>query len=444
MNNRSFMKHARALVQGGALAIVTISFAIACGNDTPFPDEGGAAGKGGRSSVGTAGQPGSSGEGAMEDAGSAGMMGEAGEAGAAAVGGMNAGGAGGTGGRGGSGGTVGGAGGAQGGSGGSQPVCGNNKVEAGEQCDDGNTKSWDGCSSTCKNRCEQCEKQQCVPLAVSDTFFQQCFSEDGPWANKFAVQGPSAGQSLQKLCVKAVECMRRTNCAQSYEYSEVKGCFCGDVTTQDCNNPQKGGKGPCVNEIAAAAESMALADVSQRWKKTDYAIGIAARIAIGCDNTLCPAECLADKQITACERCTIGTPTDALWPSAYFPCYFQSPAECTSSTGPTQTCAATTCAPAADCALATRCAENGVANCYGTTGQGPCAAQFAAAAGSTDPATVLDRLQNGGDYASSVLVSLLETERADTCKSTCFPSGSAGTGTGGQGGASGGSGGTGG
>src|SRR6185437_11189041 len=32
----------------------------------------------------------------------------------------------------------------------STPVCGNGVVEAGEQCDDGNTKSGDGCSSTCQ------------------------------------------------------------------------------------------------------------------------------------------------------------------------------------------------------------------------------------------------------------------------------------------------------
>ncbi len=31
------------------------------------------------------------------------------------------------------------------------PVCGNNKVESGEQCDDGNTVSGDGCSAQCKN-----------------------------------------------------------------------------------------------------------------------------------------------------------------------------------------------------------------------------------------------------------------------------------------------------
>jgi serine protease len=33
---------------------------------------------------------------------------------------------------------------------GTNPVCGNRTVEAGEQCDDGNTTSGDGCSSTCQ------------------------------------------------------------------------------------------------------------------------------------------------------------------------------------------------------------------------------------------------------------------------------------------------------
>ena len=32
-----------------------------------------------------------------------------------------------------------------------EPVCGNGTVESGEQCDDGNTVSGDGCSSTCQN-----------------------------------------------------------------------------------------------------------------------------------------------------------------------------------------------------------------------------------------------------------------------------------------------------
>lgn len=29
-------------------------------------------------------------------------------------------------------------------------MCGNNKIEVGETCDDGNTKAGDGCTSVCK------------------------------------------------------------------------------------------------------------------------------------------------------------------------------------------------------------------------------------------------------------------------------------------------------
>jgi cysteine-rich repeat protein len=48
------------------------------------------------------------------------------------------------------------------------PVCGNNVIEAGEQCDDGNTQNGDCCSSTCQNEavlaissCQDLQKMQC-------------------------------------------------------------------------------------------------------------------------------------------------------------------------------------------------------------------------------------------------------------------------------------------
>ncbi|MEM3113424.1 MAG: DUF4215 domain-containing protein, partial [Candidatus Pacearchaeota archaeon] len=53
------------------------------------------------------------------------------------------------GGSGGGGGRGGGGSGGGGSGGGSSSVCGNNIIEAGEQCDDGNTNNGDGCSSTC-------------------------------------------------------------------------------------------------------------------------------------------------------------------------------------------------------------------------------------------------------------------------------------------------------
>ena len=56
------------------------------------------------------------------------------------------------------------------GAGGAAAVCGNGSVEPGEACDDGNTKSDDGCSSTCK-------KESCGDKIVQLGLGEQC--DDG-------------------------------------------------------------------------------------------------------------------------------------------------------------------------------------------------------------------------------------------------------------------------
>ena len=45
------------------------------------------------------------------------------------------------------------------------PVCGNSAVEAGEQCDDGNTANGDGCSSVCQTEEQQPPVVECVPVS---------------------------------------------------------------------------------------------------------------------------------------------------------------------------------------------------------------------------------------------------------------------------------------
>ena len=56
---------------------------------------------------------------------------------------------------------------ATGGSGGSSggstvnTLCGNGTTDPGEECDDHNTLSGDGCSAACKSSCEACEKNVC-------------------------------------------------------------------------------------------------------------------------------------------------------------------------------------------------------------------------------------------------------------------------------------------
>lgn len=59
------------------------------------------------------------------------------------------------------------------------PVCGNFAVESGEQCDDGNTVSGDGCSSTCDIEHEAAEEQECGNGVVETG--EQC--DDGNYVN---------------------------------------------------------------------------------------------------------------------------------------------------------------------------------------------------------------------------------------------------------------------
>ncbi len=61
---------------------------------------------------------------------------------------------------------------------GGSPVCGNNAVEAGETCDDGNTVSGDGCSSTCQ--IEASAGDECADcLAIGDGTFSGSTSDNG-------------------------------------------------------------------------------------------------------------------------------------------------------------------------------------------------------------------------------------------------------------------------
>jgi len=124
------------------------------------PGEGGDAGAAGS---GDAGSGNAGGEGGVSNAGQGGSAGRSGAAGAsggsaghAGGGGGASGGVAGVGGVGGAGaGTgglsagTGGASAGMGGTAGAPPVCGNQVLEKGEQCDDGNTKSLDACSASC-------------------------------------------------------------------------------------------------------------------------------------------------------------------------------------------------------------------------------------------------------------------------------------------------------
>jgi cysteine-rich repeat protein len=427
----------RAITQVGAAAVFTLALVAGCGssgdNGTPAGSGGASAGSAGMTSGGkNAGGAGASsgGNAGTNAAGSsAGGMMMNGEAGSAEAGEPSTTGA----------------------------VCGNGKLEPGEECDDGNTKDGDGCSSICTNKCELCEAaancstkydltqpcktpEECRDRNNEAAAFDLCYGT----GTAVASGGPAAGTLKSKLCEAAIACIRKTNCAADFDPSPVS-CYCGE--NADLVACESAPKGPCAAELAAAAEARSLATLSQAWTAEDptTTAGAVASIIVLCDQSACPSQCFEDKSPTQCQQCAVGSNAHDfnLTCGDYTTCYFfgeLSPGVTDAnnvSIPPLPM--AKLCAPAVDCALRTGCGALGGDVCYGN-GTGPCAAEFAAAASSTDPATVLSIMHSDAQYAVNLAQSLLACE-ATNCAQDCFPTAAGGSGGTGGGGASAGTGG---
>jgi cysteine-rich repeat protein len=422
----------RAIAQLGTAAILAIAVAAGCGSSDDSsnkPGSGGNTGSAGTPSGGTSGagasSAGSAGTaGTGNGAGFAGglMMGQAGSPEAGAPNTPSA-------------------------------VCGNGTLDPGEECDDGNTKDGDGCSSICTNKCELCEAAaKCATDPNSDSLnaFDLCYGT-GAFATTPASAGPAAGTARNKLCQSLVACLRKSNCAAQDPDLPFTPCYCGSADQADCQGAAgpkgaaaTGPSGPCVNEFANAAESRTYSDIASRLgtvreSDTGAAVGAAMSIITACDAVACPRQCFQDKDPSTCEKCAIGpTPLGYQYVCPdYEQCYFGPEVQVIEdSSAPKNLPLSQLCGPAVDCALQTGCAAKGVVGCYGN-GSGPCAAQFAAAADSSDPATILTRLQLGSGFPVATAASLLDCE-ATSCTATCFPNASAGAGgTGGMGGGAG-------
>jgi cysteine-rich repeat protein len=431
----------RAFLQLTGAALFMIAVVPGCGSSD---NKSGSPGGGG--SAGTSGN---------ESGGNAGSM-SAANAGTTSAGSANAGSANG-GSAGGSGVTTGDAGSPEAGATGTPTAaCGNGKLDPGEECDDGNLQDEDGCSSLCTNKCEQCEaaancftqydlSQPCKTPADCQnreneaSSFELCYGATGD-GQAPASAGPAAGTLKSKLCQAVIACIRRTQCITDLSDASPTACYCG--AGNDLVACETAPKGPCAEEIADAAEARSFQAVQQAWGSLDTtapgaAVGAAANILFNCDASACASQCFQDKTPTACDQCAIGSNAHdqhLLCPD-YDTCYFGQETVSPDGYGTTALPVAQLCSAAADCALRTGCGANGAEACYGN-GAGPCATEFAAAAGSTDPLTVVSRIQNAiqssSVYPANTAQSLLACEAAH-CASSCFPSvggsgGSAGTG----------------
>jgi cysteine-rich repeat protein len=172
----------------------------------------------------------------------------------------------GTGGKGGAGGMSGKAG--MGSSGGSKPTgpCGNGKMDPGEECDDGNTQSGDGCSSQCKNKCETCEASWADNPFNLDSYYQLCYE-----SKEYAMGGPADGAPRAGLCDDVVECIRREKCAYPLGLGtgsprlDATPCWClNDTKKPDtpCYDQAHIVPGPCLAQFQNASERDELVGIS--------------------------------------------------------------------------------------------------------------------------------------------------------------------------------------
>jgi len=277
--------------------------------------EGGAGGEGGALTAGKGGKGGSAGHG--------GTAGKAGSAGSSGTGIITEGGASGSGGEAPMG-----------------PVCGNNIVEMGEECDDGNTKSGDGCTADCKSGCEVCEKTYCKAMhapvipSLAD-FYDDCFELAGP-----APTGLAQGVPNKDLCQAIVDCVRTEHCAQFVDADTKDGqltpyqfvrCFCDrDITEPNyishCKTPPLDPDkmppdpadntfipGKCARQFLEASYRDTVGEAFNGLTTAQKPLGGANLLLLECDQTLCREECFPEASAGTVAQITadiLSTPTD--------------------------------------------------------------------------------------------------------------------------------------
>jgi cysteine-rich repeat protein len=152
-------------------------------------------------------------------------------------------------------------------------VCGNGVKEGAEACDDNNTVSGDGCSSTCTvevpvaTACQLCELKA---TNVDGTCFQTSTTANAGTTDftKFGCNGFSGADKTN--CEALLGCMRTNNCGAG---SDPTPCLCGNLSATTCATTAVASlPGVCKPQYVAAANG---GDVFGLFFSTDSPIGVA-------------------------------------------------------------------------------------------------------------------------------------------------------------------------
>ena len=163
-------------------------------------------------------------------------------------------------------------------------------MQGDEACDDGNNVNGDGCSEDCQieqSACRTCEEERCAEVEDENTFEMvdlaaQCFEMEGQDDN---------GTPRAQLCEAVLACERSAGCLK--EDGAAFECYCGSLPIDQCILPTSSPDGPCVAEIAAAAESDDPQEVGRLFVDPSVALGAAHQLMAQCDaqQDLCRDAC---------------------------------------------------------------------------------------------------------------------------------------------------------
>jgi cysteine-rich repeat protein len=158
-----------------------------------------------------------------------------------------------------------------------QARCGNAVIEPGESCEDGNQVAGDGCHN-CKM---ETPAQICMVRVNATTACGEC-SCNKCTTQLMACQG-ATDVAAAKTCTDMVDCARKANCGDP-------DCLCGTTDSFTCGLDPTTAKGPCAQQVFAAAETTDPLTASLRASNTRYALGRANLVGT-CVRANCASEC---------------------------------------------------------------------------------------------------------------------------------------------------------
>jgi cysteine-rich repeat protein len=190
-------------------------------------------------------------------------------------------------------------------------TCGNSAIEAGEECDDGNERSGDGCSSTCVSKCEVCQRDTCP---VDSTFkgiaaeaYVKAFDMPGEAEDGAAVNMPRATLVRDLLdCVYESKCLLVTAAPGAPQYAwnvSLRDCACANppmTTSPDeypmaCTDDATRLDGPCLQQMMDAAEVESFLPMTTKIKNANLAIGRVYNLLSYCDAKVCAEKCVPEE-----------------------------------------------------------------------------------------------------------------------------------------------------